>query len=320
MDKISELPEEILQRILYFLSQKEAIRTSVLSKSWRNIWCTRPNLDFSDDTFKGNKQQFLSVVDTTLRRYCDQRLRVDEFSLHILLRVLDHESVSLLEKWIRALAVMGVKKLRLSNSWERISGVVDLPSVVFEAESLQDLRVEGFILGRMGIERIVLFKHLTSLCLKRVYIEDDVFETIISNCPSIETLEVNECERLKNIKANRLHNLKYFTFSKLGAEDCSINIEIHPPSLETIKINNGNPWSYGGGYFRNLKDLYLWCVAASLDHLSSCKFPSLECLKILSCNGLKGINLFIDAPKINMFAYGGSFIPSISFAPTTSRK
>ncbi|EYU30164.1 hypothetical protein MIMGU_mgv1a021046mg, partial [Erythranthe guttata] len=199
--------EEILQRILYFLSQKEAVRTSVLSKSWRNIWCTRPNLDFSDDTFKDNKQQFLSVVDTTLQRYCDQRLRIDEFSLRILLRVLDHESVSLLEKWIRALAGMGVKKLRLSNSWERVSGFVDLPSVVFEAESLQDLRVERFILGRKAIDRIALFKHLTSLCLKRVCIEDDIFETIISNCTSIETLEVNECERLTNIKTNRLHNL-----------------------------------------------------------------------------------------------------------------
>ncbi|EYU31300.1 hypothetical protein MIMGU_mgv1a020509mg [Erythranthe guttata] len=56
MDRISDLPKDILHRILYFLSQEDAVRTSVLSKSWRYVWCTRPNLDFSDINFKGNKQ------------------------------------------------------------------------------------------------------------------------------------------------------------------------------------------------------------------------------------------------------------------------
>ncbi|EYU30160.1 hypothetical protein MIMGU_mgv1a023705mg, partial [Erythranthe guttata] len=265
-DRISELPEDILQRILYFVSQDDAVRTSVLSKSWRNIWCTRPNLDFSDNTFKGNNQQFLSVVDTTLQRYCDQRLRVEEFHLRIFLREMDHEFVSLLEKWIRAPTVTGMKKLRFSNGSGHFLGSVDLPSVVFEVESLQDLHVESFVLGRETIERIVVFKHLRSLCLEQVRIKDDVFETIISNCPSIETLVVNQCKRLKKIKVNHLHNLKKFSFSKRRV-DCSI--EIHPPSLVTVNISD-NIWLHdGGGYFRNLNSLRLWRVKSSLEHLSS---------------------------------------------------
>ncbi|KAL9166731.1 hypothetical protein ABFS82_05G050000 [Erythranthe guttata] len=65
MDKISELPNEMLQRILCFLSQEEVVRTSVLSKSWRYIWCTRPNLVFTANYyFKGEKKQdFIPLVD-----------------------------------------------------------------------------------------------------------------------------------------------------------------------------------------------------------------------------------------------------------------
>ncbi|EYU35742.1 hypothetical protein MIMGU_mgv1a023364mg, partial [Erythranthe guttata] len=81
MCRISMLPEHILQRILYFLSQTEVVRISVLSKSWRNIWCTRPNLDFSINAFDGNKQDFIFTVDSTLHRYLDQRLCVEEFRL-----------------------------------------------------------------------------------------------------------------------------------------------------------------------------------------------------------------------------------------------
>ncbi|EYU30252.1 hypothetical protein MIMGU_mgv1a018436mg [Erythranthe guttata] len=74
MDMISELPKDILQRILYFLSQKEAVRTSVLSKSWRSIWRTRPNLDldFSDPTFMDRTREFLYIVDETLLLYRNQ--------------------------------------------------------------------------------------------------------------------------------------------------------------------------------------------------------------------------------------------------------
>ncbi|XP_012845988.1 PREDICTED: F-box/LRR-repeat protein 13-like [Erythranthe guttata] len=229
MDRISELPKHILQRILYFLSQKDAVRTSVLSKSWRNIWCTRPNLDLSDINFKKFKQEFLSTVEKNLQRYCDRRMCLEEFGLRMFLG--NHESVSLLEKWIPSLKNMGVKEFRLSIYWKYSR---QLPSVVFEAESLQDLHVEGFMLDQTTIGRNVLSKHLKNLHLEKVDIEDGVFQKIISSCPLIETLSLESCERLRNIKVNTLLRLKKFYFESAPHEKCSI--EIHPASLETIKI------------------------------------------------------------------------------------
>ncbi|KAL7149617.1 hypothetical protein ABFS83_05G053300 [Erythranthe nasuta] len=339
MDRISDLPRDILQRILYFVSQKDAVRTSVLSKSWRYTWCTRPNLDFSEATFKGKKQEFLSFVDNTLQQYRYQRLCLDEFHLRISLDdYLKHESVSLLEKWIPILTTMGVKESRLSICSEDYN---DMPSVVFRADSLQQLHVEGFDMERDAVPTIILSKHLKKLHLQRVHIEGKIFRKILSSCPLIETMHVEECWGLRSIKANNLRRLKDFSFEGNDEEDERCSIEIYPASLETIKIRFVNISFDKGAEFRNLIDLDLCDVESSLVRLFSCefpslrrltlsycdgvneessldrphlcRFPSLEFLKIVNSGGFEKIQIVIDAPNILYFEYRGNFIPSISF-------
>ncbi|EYU30210.1 hypothetical protein MIMGU_mgv1a021323mg, partial [Erythranthe guttata] len=306
MDRISDLPKDILQRILYFLSQEDAVRTSVLSKSWRDIWCTRPNLDFSSDNFKGQRKKFISIMDETLQRYYDRRLSVEEFHLSISLGDLfydfDHESAPFLEKWIPLLTDTGTKKFRLSIRTRWNTGRVRLPPVVFGAESLHDLHVESFSLDQMAIQSIVFLKNLKSLRLEKVCIEDESFNKIISNCIFIETLVVKDCKRLRTIKIIFAHGL------------CPI--EVHPPSLETIDISDGNLRFNKGADFRNLEDLSLCNVKSSLEHLSSCKFPSLKYLNISGWPDLKETQIFIDAPNIRNFDFIEKFVPSISFAAT----
>jgi hypothetical protein len=43
---LSNLPEEVLRHILSFLSTKDDVRTSLLSKRWEYLWASIPNLDF----------------------------------------------------------------------------------------------------------------------------------------------------------------------------------------------------------------------------------------------------------------------------------
>ncbi|EYU45230.1 hypothetical protein ABFS82_07G084200 [Erythranthe guttata] len=323
VDTISELPKDILHRIMYFLTQEEAVRTSVLSKPWRYIWCTRPVLNFSDAAFKGNKQEFVDVIDKNLQRYYDQRLCVDEFHLRISKGYLNHESYYLLEKWIRTLTVIGTKKFRLSNRTEN-GFVYYVPPVVFEARSLEDLHVEICTSDEKEYGRIVFSKHLKKLHLEKIYIRDEVFHKAISIFPfaAIETMSLDSCEGLRNVNITNLRNLKNFSFcTKPLAYDheerCSI--EIHPPSLETVKITFGNLRFRRGADFRSLNKLYLFGVKSKLDQLSSCKFPSLKVLTMHYCYELKETKLFIDAPNIVKFRYLGEFIPSISFATTSSR-
>lgn len=46
MDRISQLPDDVLVNILSFLGLEDTARTSILSKRWRGLWMFVVRLDF----------------------------------------------------------------------------------------------------------------------------------------------------------------------------------------------------------------------------------------------------------------------------------
>ncbi|CAA0822014.1 Unknown protein [Striga hermonthica] len=60
------LSEPIIHRIQSFLNGREAAQTTVLSKSWRQAWLTRPNLDFDTSHFS-TLVEFPEFMDKTIR-------------------------------------------------------------------------------------------------------------------------------------------------------------------------------------------------------------------------------------------------------------
>ncbi|KAJ0824569.1 putative F-box domain-containing protein [Helianthus annuus] len=63
-DRLSGLPDELIDKILSFIGIKQAIQTSVLSSRWRFIWTSMPYLNFSRDDFHGmpNFSEFVTHV------------------------------------------------------------------------------------------------------------------------------------------------------------------------------------------------------------------------------------------------------------------
>ncbi|KAK6138613.1 hypothetical protein DH2020_027638 [Rehmannia glutinosa] len=310
MDRISNLPQPILHHILSFLSQREAIQTCVLSKSWRYLGSTRPNVEFIQYYFNGIEQKFMSIVNKTLQRYHDQKLCMQEFRVEML-SVGDSESISLLEKWIPIVVLnMGVKRFSLYFH-SKISPCFDLFSVVFESESLKDLDLQRCKLSPNPLNKVP-FKYLEALSLIRVYIAEETFEKIMSNCPLINNLVLVDCEGLKTIKLNKHNSLNYFEFCYhmeylYRAENDHLSIEIDVPTLKTLTILWCPKWLHHHNYFPNL-------ISLSLNMLSS---RSIKHFTIVS-ESRSSIKAVIDAPNIVQFDYQCDVLPSISFTTTSS--
>ncbi|KAK6161585.1 hypothetical protein DH2020_004966 [Rehmannia glutinosa] len=338
MDRISNLPQPILHHILSFLSQKEAIQTCVLSKSWRYIGSTRPNVEFIQYYFNGIEQKFMSVVNKTLQGYHDQKLCIQEFRVKML--ELDSKSISLLEKWIPMVMLnKGLKTFDLSFFHSRTSVYFDLPSVVFEAESLLNLNLDRCKLNRNPIDK-VLFKHLQTLCLREIYITEETLEKILSSCPLIENFSVFGCEGLRTIKVNKLRNLNYFAFDHIYGlyKNNDISIEIDAPTIKTIRIVTCPNWLHHHIHFPHLSCLFLDTVRLSSKSFDffSCNLPSLEKFTVVNCYGFEEFHLSsrsikhlsllgiwepikatIDAPNILVFTYEAYISTSICFAITS---
>lgn len=104
MDLISQLPKEVIHRILDFLSTKEAVRISILSKTWRREWESCPALDLSLFDFILDKHNFMKSLSKLLQNHCNRGLNLEKprlnlgFSTSITIRIGKfHEAIDLYE-------------------------------------------------------------------------------------------------------------------------------------------------------------------------------------------------------------------------------
>ncbi|KAL3634822.1 hypothetical protein CASFOL_021876 [Castilleja foliolosa] len=336
INRLSQLPQPILHNILSLLSQKDAVQTSVLSKSWRYLWHGRLNVEFHDKYCFNGIKEFWHFFDKTLQRYLDQNLSLQKFLVEFQFVV----DLVLLQKWIPVLIrIMCVKSLHLIFIWSRTI-VFSLPLIFSQSESLVELHLKGLNLSTLKSTDNVMLNNLQTLRLHYVDITDEIFEKIISGCPLIENLDLLECTGLKSIKLHKHHKIKSFGCSM--DEQTIIEIE-DPHPLESVSIQNCRNWflHHKNMHFPHLKSLKLRSVqlpAETFDNFSSF-FPCLNELMLDSCHGLKEFLLFsssikrltmkidqrnrikasIDTPNILYFEYtGDGFLPSIKFTPTSN--
>ncbi|KAL3634938.1 hypothetical protein CASFOL_021992 [Castilleja foliolosa] len=338
IDRLSQLPQPILHSILSLLSQEDAVRTSVLSKSWRYIWHGRLNVEFRYDDTWHKKTKFRSFLDKTLQRYLDQNLSLQKFLVDICHYEVDFV---LLQKWIPIVIMhMGVRSFTLI--FHRTSNIVfPLPLVVFQSESLVELYLTRCDLIILKSTYNVMLKNLQTLLLHDVYITDEIFEKIILGCPLIENLDLFNCIGFKSIKLRKHCNIKKFRC--MAPNEIIVEIE-NPQTLESFHIRKCRDWFFRNRntHFPHLQSLNLHSVQLpeTFDNFSSF-FPCLNELILDSCPGLKEFRLssssikrltirtdrinpgkrikaFIDTPNILYFEYSGhGFLPSIKFTTTS---
>nr|XP_048323963.1 putative F-box protein At1g49610 isoform X1 [Ziziphus jujuba var. spinosa] len=204
-DRISELPDDILARIVSGLPLKEAVATSVLAKRWRYIWTFTKNLDFdAEETLNRIIESPGQLLRVERPKYIDRVNSViaQRNSKNNMVRGIDRfrigfdlcrEFSSSIDNWIEFAMKNRVKTLELE---------------FFEYGGLR-MNCDCYILRKKHFDPVAL-KSLKVLNLTSVEIHGRVVEWLLSKCPLLERLKVAGSDKLINLRISGVPNLKHF--------------------------------------------------------------------------------------------------------------
>ncbi|KAL0719195.1 hypothetical protein Bca4012_068519 [Brassica carinata] len=197
MDRVSNLPDEVLCHILSFLTTKEAALTSILAKRWRNLLAFVPYLTIDDSVFLHPEedkryrddiiQSFMDFVDRVLTLQGNSPL--NKFSLKCL-TVVDTQR---LDAWISIALARGVSDLDLAimlnlQDEDDDDTKYQLSPKCFECSTLVRLRIDyGSEFSLVAADRISL-PLLKTLVLDSVPVVPNEFNTLLCALPSLEEL------------------------------------------------------------------------------------------------------------------------------------
>ncbi|XP_061988356.1 F-box/FBD/LRR-repeat protein At1g16930-like [Rosa rugosa] len=254
-DRISGLPGAVLCHILSFLSTREAVKTSVLSHRWKNVWASVPILDFDEEEYYleyvfrtlsrpigYDPDWFAQFVNRVLLFRCPgdiHRFRLVATRMH---------DVSLIYAWISTAIRRNVVELDL-----RVGTSTDphfeIPKRLFMCSTLVKLKLWlrrdiSVITPRSNCFPCLKFLHVTLL-----YPDSDSMEKLFSRFPVLEDLIIDgnleDASAFKlDISAPKLKRLQIrLTVHKfaMGSNNfvnyvCQIFINADAPDLEELDI------------------------------------------------------------------------------------
>jgi hypothetical protein len=272
-DRLSSLPKIILHCILSKLPEKDAARTSVLSKAWLDICYTFPILSFFTWNLleKSLRQPieysermrkisgFCDYVKRRILRFRDQSLAIKEFEL-----ILDSSRLCNISNdvdiWLKLACECGVEVIKYSqtapvgddeggvevNKYSQtvlVHGVRHhvFPISTIDAKSITTLMLEGryIMIDPTFMNHSIKFFSLRVLTLRKVLLGDQhAINNLLSFCPLIESITLSLCSVL-SFGAGKKENMKSFSIrglQKLKRVDTRgiQDVYIDAPSLETL--------------------------------------------------------------------------------------
>lgn len=194
-DKISNLPDNVIDLILSRLPLWDAVKTSSLSTKWRFHWMRIESLVFdrcfSDmflhygpDHTAYEAYLFASVVDFILLSHVGPihklHLDIPELSCSLI--------PSAVNVWIRLAGRCGIQDLTLIYGED--PGFCQFPSSIFQCTELKHLSLEYVDFGTTACN-FGNFPFLRSLVLIKVNISGDMLTNIFMKCPLLESFRLD---------------------------------------------------------------------------------------------------------------------------------
>ncbi|XP_057772078.1 putative F-box protein At1g49610 [Salvia miltiorrhiza] len=236
-DRLSELPDSLLLLILSFLfSTRFAVRTTILSKRWKDLWTTVPCLHFDDEN-----PEFIYGVIAQWRG-----AKIQRFYLSLSDEVPLPPTSSDIESWLLFAAEKQVEELHVYLGFDMPSCCP--PQSLFSCSSITTLHLEDC---SFKIEGSVQLNQLVTLSV--FYILDsswvEAINKILSGTPRLENMS------LTAVATDGNFNILSSSLKTLIIEDAKIKgvLTIWAPNLLTLEIRK----SFSNG-------ASIWCHVPSL--------------------------------------------------------
>ncbi|VFQ90385.1 unnamed protein product [Cuscuta campestris] len=276
-DRISNLPDSIKQHILSFVNTREAVRTSILSSSWRALSESLPTIDFpwscffssamndplpdcddKDDAHKAKRELILRVR-RSFYAFLDRALgsQMDMDKLHLCFQGFDLELISCMDGWLAGVVRRRVKELRLEFGYSVSDPRYSFPKSVFLPKGIKRLRLVNCGLSSSCLVDGQL-PRLQEIHLQDVSADDVFLANLLASCPNLENLTLRSCSGLTRLEIFCLFKLKTMVFEHYEKEMKVITIEA-PNLCEFYFTFNGRFESkFNIGACKNLEVLVLY--------------------------------------------------------------
>nr|XP_010911286.1 F-box/LRR-repeat protein At5g02910 isoform X2 [Elaeis guineensis] len=213
VDRISNLPLEILEHIFFFIGVRQAVQLSVLSSRWKDLWKSMPDLYFDARDFPPTGDQNWRLFCLARRVLGLQTWRVRK--LRVVIWENRHQSIPIsASRWFNFAAQYHADEHSLSC----------LP---YSSSS----PISRF-LGECPT--IIIFGMLRSLSISSIHEPLTAFEPPSDACPLLEKLSIVGCS-FDSI------NIAFSRLKELTLHDCSVfgGLRVATPSLESFDYRHG---------------------------------------------------------------------------------
>ncbi|KAM1758867.1 hypothetical protein TB2_007764 [Malus domestica] len=245
VDRISKLPDALLCHILSFVPTIYAVWTTVLSKRWKKLWISVPNLNFDEEdfpeTYRVDKNRIMNFINRTLSFHGSSDIqkfllccrREQDFSA---------KDFSHIGRWIRTAVRRNVVELDLHLTLDSNTPTREfkIPQSLLRSKTLVVLTVYSNCITYAPTKGC--FPSLKVLSMSVVWPDTDSFTSLgnfLSCCPILEELSIDLSLRFRDV----------------------LNFYISAPLLMTLRISLDHPSSrHWTKYLINapmLENLYL---------------------------------------------------------------
>ncbi|MCD9559240.1 hypothetical protein HAX54_017098, partial [Datura stramonium] len=259
-DRISELPGNVIDRILELLPVKDAAKTSILSKKWRYIWGMLPSLRlnkaFCYKLAVKSQPVFKEIVDTILLQHLGA---IVKFYLDV--SGVRMSSYAHIDRWMHYITRNGVKELYLHMS---NNSTYKLPCYVLNCPTLTRLELSNCVFKPPN--SFVGLRHLITIRLERITFVPTT-EFCVINCPLLVNLALLDCRGAQYLNIIVSSRLEYLVGHKCPC--LNLNLFMNCKKLRKLQleideaVDNPNPKHDE----RSTLQKFLLSVAATLESL-----------------------------------------------------